>query len=77
MSIWAKSAINKTSDLRGELLSWLLVLGALYWIWMSVQLGSTVMLLVGLYPVTVLLTAPLGVYSLIFGTPSWLLALVS
>ena len=77
MSVWAKSAISKTSDLRGELLSWLLVLGALYWIWMSVQLGSTVMHLAGLYPVTILLTAPLGAFSLLFGTPSWLVSLVS
>ncbi len=77
MSVWAKTAINNTSALRGELLSWLLVLGAFYWIWLSVQLGSTVMLLAGLYPVTILLTAPFGVFSLIFGTPSWLVALVS
>lgn len=77
MSVWAKTAINNTSALRGELLSWLLVLGAFYWIWLSVQLGSTVMLLAGLYPVTILLTAPLGVFSLVFGTPSWLVALVS
>ena len=77
MSVWAKTAINNTSALRGEVLSWLLVLGAFYWIWLSVQLGSTVMLLAGLYPVTILLTAPLGVFSLIFGTPSWLVALVS
>ena len=77
MSVWAKSAIKNTSDIRGELLSWLLVLGAFYWVWLSFQLGSTVMLLVGLYPVTILLTAPLGVFSLVFGTPSWLLALVA
>ena len=77
MAVWARSAINRTSDFRGELLCWLLVLGACYWLWLSVQLGSPLMLLVGLYPVTILLTAPLGVFSLVFGTPSWLLALVA
>lgn len=77
MSSWARTAIQDTADLRGELLSWMLVLGAFYWIWLSIQLGSVVMLIAGLYPVTILLTAPLGIFSLIFGTPSWLTALVS
>ena len=77
MSSWARTAIQDTADLRGELLSWILVLGAFYWIWLSIQLGSIVMLIAGLYPVTILLTAPLGIFSLLFGTPGWLTALVS
>ena len=77
MSSWARTAIQDTADLRGELLSWILVLGAFYWIWLSIQLGSVVMLIAGLYPVTILLTAPLGIFSLLFGTPGWLTALVS
>lgn len=77
MSAWAKSALKRTTDLRSELMSWLLILGAVYWIWMSIQHGSLIMLLVGLYPITILLTAPLGIISLIFGTPDWLLTLIS
>lgn len=45
--------------------------GTLYWLWMAIQIGSFVMFLVILFPPAMIITGPIGIYSLIFGTPQW------
>ncbi|AVV83762.1 hypothetical protein [Shewanella putrefaciens] len=49
----------------------LLSVGALYWLWMAIQLKSFLMFLVGLFPFFMIITGPVGAYSLLFGTPEW------
>ena len=47
-------------------------IGGIYWLWMSIQLGSFWMFLLGIAGPTVIVTGPIGAYSLIFGTPNWI-----
>ena len=72
--------IAKATDMIGTTAGFLLVpifmllpVGGLYWIWMSVQLGSFMMFVLGVLGPTVLITAPVGLYSLLFGVPAWVL----
>lgn len=53
---------------------WILIaVGGLYWFWMSIQLGSFLMFLIGAFPPTAILVAtPLGAWSLLFGVPEWI-----
>ena len=50
----------------------LIPIGNLYWLWMSIQLGSFWMFALGLLGPTILFAAPVGAYSLIFGIPDWI-----
>jgi hypothetical protein len=52
----------------------LIGLGFLYWYYLSYKLESFWMFAVGFTPFA-LLTAPFGSYSMIFGTPDWLISL--
>lgn len=45
--------------------------GGLYWLWLAIQLKSFSMFLVGVFPLSWLVTSPVGAYSLVFGTPQW------
>ena len=45
--------------------------GGLYWLWIAIQLGSFLAFVIGIFPVTAIFTAPVGMYALIFGTPDW------
>jgi len=47
-------------------------IGGIYWLWMSIQLGSFGMFFLGIAGPTVIVTGPIGAYSLIFGTPNWI-----
>jgi hypothetical protein len=49
----------------------LLAVGELYWLWMSFQIGSFGMFLVGMIPPFIILAMFVGAYGLIFGLPSW------
>lgn len=51
----------------------LLSVGSLYWIWMAIQLGSFAMFVLGIAGPFIIVTAPVGAYSMLFGAPSWLL----
>jgi hypothetical protein len=51
--------------------------GWAYWMWMAIQLGSFWMFLFGLLGPLGLIAALLGMWSLIFGAPAWLIHLVS
>jgi len=48
--------------------------GTIYWIWMSIQIGSFWMFLLGVAGPTILFTGLVGGYSMIFGTPNWVLS---
>lgn len=56
-------------------LSILIFLGNLYWIWMSIQIGSFMMFVAGLFPLFFIVTGPAGVWSLLFGVPDWVVKL--
>jgi hypothetical protein len=56
----------------GLVLVGLFSLGGLYWLWMAVQIGSFGMFVVGIFPLTAVLTAPIGAWSLLFGLPDWI-----
>lgn len=50
-----------------------LAVGGLYWFWLAIQLKSFGMFLVGMFPLSWIVTAPVGAYSLIFGIPEWVI----
>lgn len=52
----------------------LLAIGGFYWLWMAIQLGSFWMFIVGVFPLSFLVTVPVGAYSLIFGMPDWVIS---
>ncbi len=49
-------------------------LGTLYWLWMAIQLGSFMMFAVLIFPPSFIVTGPVGMYSLIFGPPDWVIS---
>ena len=51
----------------------LLPIGELYWLWMAFQLSSFWMFAMAFFPPTILVAAPVGAYSLIFGIPDWVI----
>ncbi|MDW6003968.1 hypothetical protein [Vibrio mangrovi] len=51
----------------------LLGIGGIYWLWVAIQLKSFMMFLIGIFPLFLIVTAPVGAYSLVFDTPEWIL----
>ena len=49
----------------------LLGLGSLHWLWIAIQIGSVGMFVVGVIPPLIIVTAPVGAWSLVFGVPGW------
>lgn len=49
----------------------LMTLGELYWIWISIKLGSFAMFVVGVMGITAPVTCPVGVYMMFYGVPHW------
>ena len=47
--------------------------GSIYWLWLSIQLGSFWMFFIGIAGPTVIFTGLVGTYALIFGPPDWLI----
>lgn len=52
-------------------------LGWAYWMWLAIQIGNIGMFLFGLLGPCGLLAAVLGMWSLVFGMPEWLVTWVS
>jgi hypothetical protein len=48
-----------------------LIVGGFYWLWMAARFGSVLMFVIGIVPPAFVVTAPVGLYSLIFGPPHW------
>ena len=48
--------------------------GGLYWLWMAIKISSFWMFIVGLFPLSFLVTVPVGAYSLVFGMPDWVIS---
>ena len=46
--------------------------GSIYWLWISIQLGSFLMFFIGIAGPTIIFTGPIGAYAWIFGTPDWI-----
>lgn len=54
----------------------LMVIGELYWLFISLQIGSFWMFLLGIFPITAFfLGGPVGAWSLVFGVPNWIYSL--
>ena len=51
----------------------LLLLANMYWLWLSLKLGSLSMFVVGLIPVSWIVTGPVGLWAFIFDVPKWVL----
>ncbi len=50
----------------------LTTLGAIYWLWLAVQMGSVWMFVIGVIPIFFIVTGPVGVWSYVFGSlPQW------
>lgn len=49
--------------------------GAIYWLWSAVQVGSFLMFLVGVIPPAIVATGLVGAYALLFGMPDWVFRL--
>ena len=49
----------------------LLPIGELYWLWISIQIGSFWMFVFGLAGPLIIIAAPVGAYGLLFGMPQW------
>jgi len=47
--------------------------GSIYWLWLSIQLGSFWMFFIGIAGPTIIFSGSVGAYSLIFGPPDWLI----
>lgn len=50
----------------------LIGVGDLYWLWMSIQIGSFMMFVAGIVPMFFVVTGPAGAWSLLFGPPDWI-----
>src|SRR5260221_7474190 len=51
----------------------LFLLANMYWLWLSLKLGSLSMFVVGLIPVSWIVTGPVAVWALLFDVPKWVL----
>lgn len=51
----------------------LITLGGIYWLWLAIQLKSFGMFFLGLFPITWIVTAPVGAYAWVFQTPQWVI----
>ena len=52
--------------------------GTLYWVWMAIKLESFIMFLVlMLFPPSMIIIGPVGMYSLVFGIPDWIISMFS
>jgi hypothetical protein len=49
----------------------LFAVGNLYWLFLSFQLGSFWMFILGVMPPTIIISGVTGAYSLLFDVPNW------
>jgi hypothetical protein len=52
-------------------------IGWAWWMWMAIHLGSFGMFVFGIFGPLAFLAAPLGLWSILFGIPKWLLYMVT
>lgn len=52
------------------------VAGELYWFWLAIKLESMRMAIIGIVPPGQLFAIPMGVWSMVFGPPDWMLELM-
>ena len=68
-------AVETVGGTAAFLIFTLLPVGWLYWVWTAIQLGSFGMFVMGVIPPLAIVTAPIGLYALVFGVPSWVVSL--
>jgi hypothetical protein len=76
-----KEFFAKITGLVGATTFYIISIGMLpgwaYWMWMAIQLGSFGMFLFGILGPLAFVAGLLGLWSLLFGAPLWLLSLVT
>ena len=74
---WFKNFFESFFGAAGSSIAFVFVIsfmiGPIYWLWISIQLGSFLMFFLGIAGPFILFTGPVGFYSLIFGTPNWVI----
>lgn len=50
-----------------------MLLANMYWLWLSLKLGSLSMFVVGLIPLSWIVTAPVSIWALVFDVPQWVM----
>lgn len=74
LALVGKAFVGGIAGLFGLAFVVTLGLGELYWLWMAIQFGSFWMFVLGLFPFTAMICAPVGMWSLLFGVPHWVLS---
>jgi hypothetical protein len=70
-----KGIVEFMSGTLGIFLWGLVAIGSLYWLWIAIQIGSFLMFVIGVFPITTILIAmPVGAWSLLFGVPDWVIS---
>ncbi|WP_224055546.1 maltose ABC transporter permease [Vibrio penaeicida] len=50
----------------------ILLFGWMFWFWLAINIGGFHMMVFAFFPLTLPFAAVLGLWSLVFGLPSWL-----
>jgi len=66
---------NAIEELIHNLIIFVFMLGYVYWWWMAFKLTSFWMFVLAIFPPGLIVSVPLGTWSLLFGQPEWLLNL--
>jgi len=53
----------------------LVPIGWAYWLYTAIQFGSFTMFFIGILIPLLLIVAPIGLWSLVFGVPEWLMSI--
>ena len=51
----------------------LMLLANMYWLWLALKLGSFSMFVVGLIPISWIVTGPVSIWAVLFDVPMWVL----
>lgn len=68
---WLKELSGSTFGLVVMTAMFVLPIGVGYWIWLSYQLQSLAMFVLGIVPPLMLISGPVGIWALFMGTPEW------
>ena len=64
--------VGGVGGLLGAGVCLLVIVGDIYWLFLSVSWGSFTMFFLGLFVPFAVITGPIGAWSLVFGAPAWL-----
>jgi len=73
LSILGKGLAKISTIAAGGLLGIGLPLGGLYWFWLAIKFGNFWMFVMVMFPPCLIVSAPVGLWSLLFGVPKWVI----